>query len=100
MPNIPPNRNKKCRSTKGNVVGLRVNMKKNAIMLCFFGIVFVLSAVSSNALAGNPLSSANFLDFKDKKAAPDFALEDLEDNPIRLSAYKGKVVLLYFWTTW
>ena len=40
------------------------------------------------------------MNFKEKKAAPDFVLKDLEENPIRLDAFKGKVVLLYFWTTW
>ena len=38
------------------------------------------------------------MNFKEKKAAPDFVLKDLEENPIRLDAFKGKVVLLYFWT--
>lgn len=34
------------------------------------------------------------------KAAPDFFLFDSSGAPIRLSAYKGKVVLLDFWATW
>jgi thiol-disulfide isomerase/thioredoxin len=37
-------------------------------------------------LAGNP--------------APDLALTDLHGNPVTLTAYKGKTVLLDFWTTW
>lgn len=37
---------------------------------------------------------------KSSKMAPDFALNDSEGVPIRLSAYKGKVVLLNFWATW
>jgi peroxiredoxin len=32
--------------------------------------------------------------------APDFSLPDASGAPIRLSAYKGKVVLLDFWATW
>ena len=32
--------------------------------------------------------------------APDFVLPDSNGSPIRLSAYKGKVVLLDFWATW
>jgi thiol-disulfide isomerase/thioredoxin len=30
----------------------------------------------------------------------DFALKDLSDKTVRLSDFKGKVVLLNFWTTW
>jgi len=33
-------------------------------------------------------------------AAPDFALEDLNGDVIRLSDYKGKVVFINFWATW
>jgi cytochrome c biogenesis protein CcmG/thiol:disulfide interchange protein DsbE len=32
--------------------------------------------------------------------APDFALEDAAGNNLRLSDYRGKVVLLNFWATW
>jgi peroxiredoxin len=32
--------------------------------------------------------------------APDFTLTDSTGSPIKLSAYKGKVVLLDFWATW
>lgn len=34
------------------------------------------------------------------KLAPDFSLLDSSGTPIRLSAYRGKVVLLDFWATW
>lgn len=32
--------------------------------------------------------------------AADFALTDLDGNPVSLSDYNGKVVLLNFWATW
>jgi cytochrome oxidase Cu insertion factor (SCO1/SenC/PrrC family) len=84
----------------GSLVKLRLHIKKNVILLFVFGIAAVLLPSLSNALSDNPLSDAGFMDFKEKKAAPDFILKDLEDNPIRLESFKGKVVLLYFWTTW
>lgn len=33
-------------------------------------------------------------------AAPDFELTDLDGNPVRLSDYAGKKVVLNFWATW
>ena len=32
--------------------------------------------------------------------APDFTLDDSTGSPVKLSAYKGRVVLLDFWATW
>ncbi len=32
--------------------------------------------------------------------APDFTLPQLDGQPLRLSSYRGKVVLLDFWATW
>ena len=32
--------------------------------------------------------------------APDFVLPQLDGTPLRLSSYRGKVVLLDFWATW
>ncbi|MGH9661585.1 MAG: TlpA disulfide reductase family protein [Bryobacteraceae bacterium] len=37
---------------------------------------------------------------KERKPAPEFALKDADGRTVRLSEYKGKIVLLNFWATW
>jgi thiol-disulfide isomerase/thioredoxin len=45
------------------------------------------------------VSGANAI-IPSRKAAPNFTLTDANSAPIRLSDYRGKVVLLDFWATW
>ena len=35
-----------------------------------------------------------------RKAAPNFTLKDADGNPVNLTDYRGKVVLVNFWATW
>jgi peroxiredoxin len=37
---------------------------------------------------------------KDRKPAPEFELKDSMGRTVKLSDYKGKIVLLNFWATW
>jgi cytochrome c biogenesis protein CcmG/thiol:disulfide interchange protein DsbE len=39
-------------------------------------------------------------DEKTRNPAPDFTLKDAGGKPVKLSDFKGKVVLLNFWATW
>jgi peroxiredoxin len=36
----------------------------------------------------------------DDKTVPDFSLKDLDGNTVKLSDYKGKIVILNFWAVW
>ena len=54
----------------------------------------VLAGCSSSATQAGKLSSSN------RKAAPDFSLADANGSRVKLSDYKGSVVLLNFWATW
>jgi len=46
-------------------------------------------------LAENNLQAARY-----KNVAPDFELRDLDGKPVRLSQFRGEIVLLGFFTTW
>ena len=52
---------------------------------------FMLVALSARALSQSADQGAN---------APNFELKDLRGHSVRLSDYKGKVVLINFWATW
>lgn len=49
---------------------------------------------------GNLLNQSKELQQQVDQKAPEFELKTLEGNIVKLSDYKGKVVLLDFWATW
>jgi cytochrome c biogenesis protein CcmG, thiol:disulfide interchange protein DsbE len=61
--------------------------------LAAFALFFAAHCVSAGAPAAGPRALLN-------KPAPDFAVTDLNNQPLRLSSFRGKVVLLNFWATW
>ena len=46
------------------------------------------------------LASMNMYHFTSQVTAPDFTLTSVAGEKVSLSSYRGKVVLLSFWTTW
>jgi peroxiredoxin len=53
------------------------------------------------ALFSLPLSAGQSMTaIPGKVAAPDFELVDMDGNMHRLSDYRGKTVIINFWTTW
>lgn len=58
---------------------------------------------------GSPLHAASLqqsitalglVEIKEDRDAPAFRLPDLQGKMVSLQEYQGKVVMLYFWTTW
>ena len=76
----------------------KTNKKRNrAIMRTVILAVLVL-AIGYTIYNSVTAEDVEFLRVGDE--APDFALQDMEGNPHKLSDYKGEGVFLNFWGTW
>ena len=64
------------------------------------GMAAVLALGGCNSSKPVKAAGSATKDDKDRKAAPEFELKDADAKTVRLSDYKGKVVLLDFWATW
>lgn len=56
-------------------------------------LLALVCAAARPAAAQQPESMVN-------KPAPAFTVSDLDNKPLEMSAFRGKVVLLNFWATW
>jgi cytochrome c biogenesis protein CcmG/thiol:disulfide interchange protein DsbE len=79
-------------------------VKRNIVL--FLVLIVVITAMlvfgrkrnshSANAAAGGKIVEGSFKG----KAAPDFALQTLDGQTLKLSDLRGKAVVLNFWATW
>jgi cytochrome c biogenesis protein CcmG, thiol:disulfide interchange protein DsbE len=62
-------------------------------------------ALAAATAAGAAVPAADFgaagvQAYEQPRPAPEFALPDLGGRGVRLADLRGKVVMLFFWTTW
>jgi thiol-disulfide isomerase/thioredoxin len=62
-------------------------------------VLFVLTALLAS-LGPNAHAADQVCDGARKKANLNFIVKDIDGKEVRLSQYKGKVVLVNFWATW
>jgi len=68
-----------------------VTLLMNSLVIPFITIVFVLSLTFFHA---------DSVFAKTPSPAPDFTLSDISGKPVKLSQFRGKAVILNFWSIW
>lgn len=69
-----------------------------ALIAALAAVILLLPGCGGSARKADPLAATTLVAAGDE--APDFAVEMVGDDSLRLSALRGKVVLLNFWATW
>ncbi len=77
--------------------------KKGIRFLIVFGLFLIGAAISAQDVAidldaQKPISLSG--NFDTNPMAPNFELQTIQGETVRLSDYRGKAVLLNFWATW
>jgi peroxiredoxin len=67
---------------------------------CMSACVTESSRLRELLIGQAPVPKLVFASHETRKSAPDFTLNDAAGVPVRLSEFRGKVVLLSFWATW
>ncbi len=79
------------------LLNLSVAMGKKLIFLI---VILLVSSLPANADESSLFSKIVAIPIKNNKKTPNFCLEELNGEKVRLAALKGKIVFLNFWATW
>ena len=66
----------------------------------FFVMFFLVSGIAIFLFAKPKAEDMKHAEFSDTKPAPEFTLKDVNGKDVKLSDFRGKIVVLNFWATW
>jgi cytochrome c biogenesis protein CcmG/thiol:disulfide interchange protein DsbE len=80
----------------------------NRFWLGILVVIIIIAGIGYSYLFGNGKESTAKLVVQEEQKnedqkyplAPDFNLKDLDGNSVRLSDFRGKIVIIDFWATW
>jgi cytochrome oxidase Cu insertion factor (SCO1/SenC/PrrC family) len=76
-------------------------MRRLPMLLTVFAISLSLFVLwNSTEAVQDPMEAAGAIKFNKGTVAPDFFIENLAGDRVKLEDFRGKVVLLDFWATW
>jgi len=79
---------------------MRLSNSKKVCLMCGLLLLMSLNVGQSLAAKEPPKLGYRMTQVSSPVSAPDFILNDMDEDPFRFSQLKGKVVLLNFWATW
>lgn len=82
------------------IFNIGVVMLKKILPVLFLGLTISVSACEKNEQNNNDMGYNQPASLVAERKAPDFSLKTPDGKLIKLSNYKGKVVILDFWATW
>ena len=63
-------------------------------------VLAVVSVLWFSSCSSKQVNAGSVEPMKNRRAAAEFSLKDANGATVKLSDYRGKVVLLNFWATW